>query len=304
MSNIIIIGAGPAGLTAAIYALRAGKSVTIFDRGVYGGQTVLASEIENYPGVKSITGSDFAVKLYEQVVDLGAKFAYGDVVPVDLKSKEKVLSIGGKEYRAKAVIIANGSVRSKLKCDGEERLAGKGVSYCATCDGSFFKDKDVCVVGGTKSAVDDALYLSNICKKVTVIAPGTQLKVSEEKIDSLNEKSNVEILYKSKANRILGENVVEGIEVLSAENGKLETLNVSAVFVAVGTSPTNEIFEDILPINEKGYIVAGEDCKTPLDGVFVAGDTRTKPLRQIVTAVADGATAGTAAAKYISKLKM
>lgn len=302
MKDIIIIGAGPAGLSAAIYALRAGKSVLIFDKAVYGGQTVNTPEIENYPGIARISGTDFATQLYEQVQQLGAEFVFGDVTPVTLSGTEKKLLCTGEEYSARTVIIANGAVRRKLGCDGEERLTGRGVSYCATCDGAFFRDGDVIVAGSGNTAVEDALYLSNICKNVTMLIRKDVIKGEHTAAQRLLEKPNVKIYYNQSITKILGESKVEGVETTDRNTGEIRRYKAAAVFVAVGLIPDNGAFGEMLELDEYGYFKAGEDCKTNLDGVFAAGDTRQKRLRQIVTAAADGAVAAVSAAEYIDKM--
>lgn len=301
--DMIIIGAGPAGLTAAIYALRAGKSVLVFDKAVYGGQTVNTPEIENYPAIAKISGTDFATQLYEQVQQLGAEFVFGDVTPVMLDGPEKKLLCGGTEYSARTVVIANGAVRRKLGCEGEERLTGRGVSYCATCDGAFFRDGDVIVAGSGNTAVEDALYLSNICKNVTMLIRKDIIKGEHTAAQRLKEKANVKIYYNQSITKILGESKVEEVETTDRNTGELRRYKTGAVFVAVGLSPDNRAFGEMIELDEYGYIKAGEDCKTNLEGVFAAGDTRTKKLRQIITAAADGAVAAVSAAEYIDKME-
>ena len=302
MLDILIIGAGPAGMSAAIYALRAGKRVAVFDKAMYGGQTVNTYEIENYPGIRRISGTDFAMQLYEQASALGAQFVFADVTPLCLEGKEKKLMAGGQEYTAKAVIIANGAVRRKLECNGEQRLTGRGVSYCATCDGAFFKGKQAIVAGSGNTALEDALYLANICAEVKLLIRGDRIKGEETAAQRLKKKKNVTIIFNESIAEILGENQVEAVRTVNRETGKEHLYRTDAVFVAVGQMPSNEPFRDFLELDKDGYIVAGEDCKTNMEGVYAAGDTRTKRLRQIVTAASDGAIAAVYAAEYIEKL--
>ena len=302
MLDILIIGAGPAGMSAAIYALRAGKRVAVFDKAMYGGQTVNTYEIENYPGIRRISGTDFAMQLYEQASALGAQFVFADVTPLCLEGKEKKLMAGGQEYTAKAVIIANGAVRRKLECNGEQRLTGRGVSYCATCDGAFFFFLQAIVAGSGNTALEDALYLANICAEVKLLIRGDRIKGEETAAQRLKKKKNVTIIFNESIAEILGENQVEAVRTVNRETGKEQLYRTDAVFVAVGQMPSNEPFRDFLELDKDGYIVAGEDCKTNMEGVYAAGDTRTKRLRQIVTAASDGAIAAVYAAEYIEKL--
>lgn len=302
MKDMIIIGAGPAGLTAALYALRAGKDVLVFDKAVYGGQTVNTPEIENYPGISKISGTDFAMQLYRQVEQLGVQYEYGDAAPVELSGAEKKLVSGGREYSARTIVIANGAVRRKLGCEGEERLTGRGVSYCATCDGAFFRGKDVIVAGSGNTAVEDALYLSNVCRSVTMLIRKDVIKGERMAAQRLQEKQNVKIYFNQSITEITGEDKVEGVETTDRNTGEKRRYKTDAVFVAVGLIPSNEAFRGFITLDENGYIAAGEDCKTNIDGVYAAGDTRTKRLRQIVTAAADGAVAAAYAAEYLDKM--
>lgn len=242
------------------------------------------------------------MRLYEQVEQLGVQYEYGDVLPVVLSGAEKKLSGAGREYSARTVVIANGAVRRKLGCEGEERLTGKGVSYCATCDGAFFRDKDVIVAGSGNTAIEDALYLSNICKNVTMLIRKDIIKGERMAAKRLQEKQNVKIYFNQSITKITGEDKVEGVETTDRSTGEKRFYKTEAVFVAVGLIPSNEVFRRFITLDENGYIAAGEDCKTNIEGVFAAGDTRTKRLRQIVTAAADGAVAAAYAAEYLDKM--
>lgn len=302
MVDVVIIGAGPAGLTAAIYALRAGLNTTICEKNIYGGQTSIIEYIENYPGFKKISGVDFSTSLYEQVTNLGGKFVFSDVVCLDLDGDEKrVRTSSGEEICSKTVIIANGLKRRFLGCEGENEFHGKGVSYCATCDGAFFKDKSVIIVGGGNTAIEDALYLSNICKDVKIVVRKDKCRAEKILVDSAEKKENIRFLFKSNINKICGDETVTSV--IISTDGKESKVDTSAVFIAIGYEPDNKIYEGKIKMNEMGYFEADETCKTNIPGVYVAGDCRVKPLRQIVTAAADGAVCGNAAAAYVNLKK-
>ena len=302
MVDVVIIGAGPAGITAAIYALRAGLKTTICEKNIYGGQTSIIEYIENYPVFKKISGADFSTSLYEQVIALGANFVFSDVVDLDLNSDEKcIYTSSGEKIRTKAVIIANGLKRRSLGCEGEKEFNGKGVSYCATCDGAFFKDKSVMIVGGGNTAIEDALYLSNICKEVKIIIRKDKPRAEKILIDSAKKKENIEFIFKSNITKICGGEAVESVVI--NKDGQESQISTNAVFIAIGYEPDNKIYEGKIKMNDMGYFESDETCKTNISGVYVAGDCRVKPLRQIVTAAADGAVCGNAAAAYIN-LKM
>ncbi len=300
MHDIIIIGAGPAGITAAIYALRAGVSVTIFDRNLYGGQTAITAQIENYPAIKSITGAMFAQKLYQQAIDLNANILFEEVTSVDFSDAFQTITTNKNTYTAKTVIVATGVKRRELNCEGEKEFAGKGVSYCATCDGAFFRNKNVVVVGGGNTALEDALFLSNQCKNVTLIHRRDTFRAEKYLVDAVLSRDNITILYDSNVKNIKGNHVVNAIDVYHTKQNQITTIETDGVFIAIGYEPDNEMVSHYLNVNTEGYIVSNEYCHTNIEGVFVAGDTRTKPLRQIITACADGAVAGVSAVSYIS----
>ena len=293
MYDIIIIGAGPAGLTAAIYACRANKKVLVLEATTYGGQIISTLDIENYPAEPKITGVELAKKMYSQAKDLGAEFEFEKVTEIVNNGETKTVKTEDGEYTAKAVIIATGTETKKLGIENEDKLAGRGVSYCATCDGNFYKGKTVAVAGGGNSALYEALYLADIVEKVYLIHRRDEFRGDDSLVEALREKGNVEFLLGSNVTKINGEEKLESIEI----NGE-KTLEVVALFVAIGREPKNDFIKVQKDIN--GYIQAGEDCKTNIEGIFVAGDTRTKLTRQIVTATADGANAATAAVKYLS----
>ena len=300
MHDIIIIGAGPAGITAAIYALRAGVSVTIFDRNLYGGQAAITAQIENYPAIKSITGAMFAQKLYQQAIDLNANILFEEVTSVDFSDAFQTITTNKNTYTAKTVIVATGVKRRELNCEGEKEFAGKGVSYCATCDGAFFRNKNVVVVGGGNTALEDALFLSNQCKNVTLIHRRDTFRAEKYLVDAVLSRDNITILYDSNVKNINGNHVVNAIDVYHTKQNQITTIETDGIFIAIGYEPDNEMVSHYLNVNTEGYIVSNEYCHTNIEGVFVAGDTRTKPLRQIITACADGAVAGVSAVSYIS----
>lgn len=292
MYDIIIVGAGPAGITAAIYARRALKKVLILEAISYGGQIINTLSIENYPGLPNISGFDFSNSLYNQAKKLGAHFKFEKVIKIkDGKIKEVITSKN--TYQGKTIILATGCDNRKLGVPKEEELTGKGVSYCATCDGNFYKGKEVAVVGGGNSAFDDALYLSEIASKVYLIHRRDKFTGEEAILNLLKKKSNVEFILNSSIQELIGENKLEKIKLNNKE------LNVSGVFIAIGKVPKNDDFKNLIELDSRGYVIAKENCHTNVPGIFVAGDTRTKKLRQLVTATSDGAVAATEAIRYI-----
>lgn len=298
MIDLLIIGAGPAGIAAAVYAIRAGLSVTVCEKNTYGGQTSIIENIENYPGIKKISGFDFASSLFNQATDFGAKFIFDEVVKVDLNSKVKKIYFKNSEtVEARSVIIANGLKRRTLGCKGEKEFFGRGVSYCAICDGAFFKGKKVMVVGGGNTAIEDALYLSNICSEVTLVVRKDIFRAEKLLVDAINKKENIKVKFKTQIKEILGQKTVEQVEIISGD--VVSTEPVDGVFVAIGYEPDNKIYEGQIKMNESGYFLSDETCKTEVEGVYVAGDCRLKPLRQIATAVSDGAVAGNSAAAWV-----
>ena len=303
MYDIIIIGAGPAGLTAAIYARRASKTVLVLEAKTYGGQIITTNKIDNYPAEPGISGPEFAKKLYDQVIELGAEVVFEKALDIhNLEDKKEVVT-ANKVYEAKAIIIATGVDNRKIGLENEEKLTGKGVSYCATCDGAFFKNQDVAVVGGGNTALQDALYLSNICNKVYLIHRRDEFRADENTVEKLKEKDNVEFVLNSVVTKLEEENdSLVGIEVKDKE-GNISNMSITGIFVAVGQVPENQNFAKFAKMDDKGYIIAGENCHTETEGIFVAGDNRVKEVRQLVTAASDGAIAATEAVKYIRELK-
>lgn len=304
--DVLIIGAGPAGLTAAVYAQRAGYRSLVLEEFVCGGQMANTPEVENYPAVGKISGAELGMNLYNQALEQGAQVEFDGAASVQLSGAVKtVVTQSGKTYTAKAVIIANGAKRRKLGVPGEEELSGKGVSYCATCDGGFYKGKTTIVVGGGNTAVEDALYLSNICAKVYLVHRRDAFRAGKVLTDALEKRANIEVVLDTIPIKIAAEEGNGKVRSLWIKNIKTDAeqeLLADGVFVAVGLVPDNRLFAGEVTLDPAGYISSGEDCKTNLAGVFVAGDTRTKTLRQIVTAAGDGAVAAFEAGNYLAAL--
>lgn len=302
MKDMIIVGAGTAGLSAAIYAQRSGLKALVLEGNAYGGQIVNTPDIENYPGIAHISGFDFATNLYQQALDLGAKVQYEKVVEVIDDGEIKTVKTTKNEYQTKALILATGLVRRHIGLPNEDRFMGKGVSYCATCDGAFFKNKVVAVNGGGNVALEDAQYLADLCEKVYVIHRRDAFRAEQAEINRILEKKNIECVYDSTVTKLNGNDHLESIEVRDKE-GNTRQLDVAALFVAIGQIPLNEAFKNIVDLDESGYIKADELGYTNHPGVFAAGDCRVKSLRQLATAASDGANAATSAYHYLLTLK-
>ena len=302
MYDIIIVGAGPSGLTAAIYARRNNKNVLVLEANTYGGQIINTLSIENYPVNPGISGFDFATKLYNQVKSLGAEIKFERVTGIKNNKEYKEVITTKNTYKCKSIILATGSENRSLGVDKEKELIGKGISYCATCDGAFYKGKVVAVVGGGNTALEDAEYLSNLASKVYLIHRRDTFRADESTVNELKSKENVEFILNSNVIKLNGEDKLESITVKN-NNGEEKDLEVSGLFVAVGRNPQNENFKEIINVDNNGYIIAGENCHTNIDGIFASGDNRTKELRQLVTACSDGAIAASEAIKYVNKDK-
>lgn len=300
MYDIIIIGAGPAGLTASIYGKRNNKKVLVLEESAYGGQIINTLDIENYPTQAHISGFDFATRLYNQAKDLGAEIKFEKVSEIKNLKNHKEVVTSKNTYQAKTIIIATGAKNKKLGIKREDELIGKGVSYCASCDGAFFKKKDVAVVGGGNTAVEDALYLSNIANKVYIILRRDTFSAEEKNTKDLKSKKNVEIIINSNVIALNGDKRLESIDIENKDK-KITNINVSGIFIAIGREPSNEIVKDLINLDKYGYIISNENCHTNIDGIFVAGDNRVKELRQLVTATSDGAIAANEAIKYVNK---
>lgn len=302
--DVVVIGAGPGGMTAALYASRANYSVAMIDRGIYGGQMNNTAEIENYPGFKSIMGPDLAQNMYDSSINFGAEYVYGSVESITDLGDTKLVKTDSEEIEAKVVIIGTGSEYKKLGVLGEDEFGGRGVSYCAVCDGAFFKNKDVVVVGGGDSAIEEGLYLTKIANSVTVIHRRDQLraqKVSQERAFA-NEKMN--FVWNTNVEEILGdENKVTGVRVRNNQTGEESTIDAAGVFIYVGLNPMTEPFKDLGITDDNGWIETNDQMETKVPGVYAVGDVRKKDLRQITTAVGEGGTAGQQAFKYIEAHK-
>ncbi len=298
MYDIIIIGAGPAGLTAAIYGRRAEKSVLVIEKGVFGGQVTFSPKIENYPGFGELSGTELADKMVEHAISLGAEFEMETVTAIrDGKIKEVITENG--TFQGKTVIIATGASHRHLGIDGEEKYLGNGISFCAVCDGAFYAGQEVTVIGGGNSALQEAILLSATSKKVTVIQNLPTLTGEEALQNVLRSKENVEIICSSVVSGFLGEDTLEGITIKNTDTGIDTTVPCDGCFVAIGLIPATDFIKGNINLNFYGYVDATENCKTNIDGIFVAGDCRSKEIRQITTATSDGATAALAAIKYL-----
>lgn len=302
MYDIAIIGAGAAGLTAALYAKRANKSVLVIEKGSFGGQITYSPQVENFPTQEKMSGSELADKLTEQVLSMGAEVEVDEVVSIEnCGNFKKVIGESG-VYEAKAVIIATGTKHRTLGLPREEEFIGEGVSFCAVCDGAFFKDKDVAVIGGGNSALQEAVLLSQLCKSVTIVQNLDELTGEIKLREQLYKKENVKILLSKTVASYEGESELEGITIKDASSGETEYLKVDGVFVAIGLAPQNEAFKNLINLDSYGYADSLEDCTTKTEGIFVAGDCRKKQIRQLTTACADGSVSALAAVRYIESL--
>ena len=299
MYDVLIIGSGPAGLGAAIYGERAGLNLAVIDRSpISGGQVLTTYEVDNYLGLPEISGSDISERFREHADKLGVSFLTADVEAIEDFGEKKIVHTDEGDYEASAVILATGATHAMLGVEGEMRLAGMGVSYCATCDGAFFRGRTVAVVGGGDVAVEDAIFLAGICKKVYLIHRRDTLRAADSLQKKLMSLQNVEVLWNSEVSKIQGEDMVESLLVYQNQTKEEIVLEVNGVFVAVGVIPNTEMFKGLVEMDERGYILADESCVTSVPGIFAAGDIRKKALRQIITAVADGANAVNSVQSY------
>ena len=299
MKDIIIIGGGIAGLTAAVYALRSGKSVLLFEKKAYGGQISQSHAVENYPGFKNISGAELSMSLHAQAKDFGCELKNETVIKVEDGCTKKVITNKG-EYEAKAVIFALGAEPRKSGLENEQSLIGRGLSYCAVCDGNFFRNRETMVVGGGSTAVQDALYLAEICKKVYLVHRREGFRAEESLVTKLREKDNVEFILDSVLVSAVASPLLKSVTVKNVKIDEERELTVNGLFLAIGQVPSTKDFADILPLDEYGYVLAGEDCKVK-DGIYIAGDCRKKPVRQLTTAAADGTVAATLACEELDK---
>ena len=300
MYDIIIIGGGPAGLTAALYACRANKKTLVIEKESFGGQITFSPKVENIPGFISLTGNEFAEKLVEQVLEQGADVESCEALEIRDGEVKTVVTDDG-EYQGKAVIIATGAKHRMLGIDGEERFVGEGISFCAVCDGAFYKDKTVAVVGGGNSALQEAILLADTAKKVYVVQNLDFFTGEKKLVDQLERLDNVEIILGVTVDSFVGDNELEGV-VIKNSAGETRTLEIDGLFVAIGLIPQNDAFKNVIKLDGRGYAEVGESCEAETNGIFVAGDCRTKKIRQVTTAAADGAIAALAACDYVDGL--
>ena len=302
MHDMIIVGGGPAGLTAAIYGLRAGKSVLVIEKNGFGGQIAYSPKVENIPGTISISGTEFADKLTEQAMNLGADMELETVIRVENGDIKKVYTEEGNCFEAKAVILAVGVKHRMLGLPNEEELVGNGLSFCAVCDGAFYAGQNVAMIGGGNSALQEALLLSEVCNKVTVVQNLAFFTGEKKLADALVAKENVEVYFSTVVAEYLSENgILTGLRIRH-ENGDEQVLKLDGAFLAVGLAPENDAFAPLADLNSWGYFASGEDCTTKTAGIFVAGDCRSKSIRQVTTAAGDGAVAAMAACRYLDSL--
>ena len=302
MHDIIVVGAGPAGLTAALYALRAEKKVLLIEKETFGGQITFSPKVENYPGFSEISGNEFADRLLEQVTAHGADIELAEVTGVKDNGATKTVITDFGEFEARAVIIATGARHRHLGVEGEDELIGEGISFCAVCDGAFYSGRRVGVVGGGNSALVEAMMLSETSSEVIIIQNLSMLTGEVKMVRALEKKENVKMIFDTVVEGFEKDDVLTGVKLHNTKTGEHYTLPVDGLFVAIGHAPENEAFKNLTALNEYGYIVSDEACLTDTDGVFVAGDCRTKSIRQITTATADGAVAALAACRYIDSL--
>lgn len=302
--DVIVIGSGPAGLAAAIYAKRAELSLLVIEKAALsGGQVINTYEVDNYPGIPGIGGFELSMKFREHADKLGADFVTGEVIDFALDNEIKVVTLdSGDIFRTKSVVIATGGAPRHLNVPGEAELSGMGVSYCATCDGAFFKNKTVAVVGGGDTAIEDAIFLARICKQVYIVHRRDQFRANKSVVTKLMELENVTVLWDSKVEKISGEDKVSAFEVKNIKTEHVTSYELDGIFIAIGYNPNSDPYKKVVAADEAGYIIAGENCETNIPGIYAAGDVRTKDLRQIITATADGANAITAVEKYLNQL--
>lgn len=299
MYDVIIVGAGPAGLTAAVYARRAEKSVLVIEKATFGGQMTFSPKIENYPAFLQVSGNELAEKMVEQALSMGAEIEMAEVTGIEKNNGVFYISCDDGQYLAKSVIIATGSKHRHLGIDREEEFIGNGISFCAVCDGAFYNGKQVAVIGGGNSALVEAMMLSDGCQKVYVVQNLDFMTGEERLVSSLEKKENVEFITGAVVDSIYAEDEFAGIIIKNVHSGEKERLDVDGIFVAIGQVPENEQYANLVELSDRGYIVSDENCLTSTEGLFVAGDCRTKEIRQITTACGDGAVAALAACRYI-----
>lgn len=301
--DVLVIGAGPGGMTAALYASRANLSTLLLERGAPGGQLINTADVENYAGFKSVTGPELAGKMYEGATQFGAEYTFGDVKEIIDGKEYKQVVTSTKIYKARSVIISTGAEHKKIGIPGEDTLNGRGVSYCAVCDGAFFRDRPLAVIGGGDSAVEEGTYLTQFASKVTIIHRRDKLRAQNILQDRAFANEKVNFIWDTVAEEVIGENNVKSIQLRNVKTGEKSTLEVDGVFVYIGLLPNTDAFADLGITDEEGWIVTDEHRQTSVPGIFAVGDVRQTVLRQIATAVGDGSIAGDAAYKYVESLK-
>lgn len=297
--DLVIVGAGPAGITASIYATRAMFKFVLLEKSFAGGQIINTYEVDNYPGIQNVSGFDLSNMFTEHAKSLGVEIKSEDVTELILDGPIKKVITSNGEFQAKTIILSTGAQWSKLGVQGEEHFTGLGVSYCATCDGAFYRGKRTVVIGGGDVAVEDAIYLSRMCEKVTLIHRRNELRAVKVLQDKLLKTENIEVLWDTELEEIFGSQAVEGVKLKNNKTGEKSTLNVDGVFIAVGTTANSELVKNQVNVDAGGWILTDEDCETSIKGVFAVGDVRKKSLKQVITAAADGAIAVYACEKYI-----
>ena len=302
MYDIVIVGAGPAGLTAALYARRMGKTVLVLEKSTFGGQITFSPKVENYPGTMQMSGNEFADRLVEQVLAQGADIEMETVTAVEDRGAAKLVITEEGSHECRSVIIATGVRHRQLGLPCENEFVGAGISYCAVCDGAFYKGQHVAVIGGGNSALQEAILLAETCSKVTIVQNLPFLTGEQSLQDVLATRKNIEVILGTVVTGLAGESELTGLELRKEESGETSTLSVDGMFVAIGLEPVNEAFQNVAALDERGYFDTDEACVTKTPGVFVAGDCRRKGVRQITTAIADGATAALAACRYLDTL--
>lgn len=301
--DVVIIGAGPAGMTAAVYTSRANLSTLMIERGIPGGQMANTEEIENYPGFDHILGPDLSTKMFEHAKKFGAEYAYGDVKGIVDGEEYKTITAGSKEYKARAVILTTGAEYKKMGIPGESELGGRGVSYCAVCDGAFFKQKELIVVGGGDSAVEEGVYLTRFADKVTIVHRRDELRAQKILQDRAFANDKVDFIWSHTVKEIKGENgKVSGVTLVSTKDGTETEKAIDGVFIYIGMLPLTKPFENLGILNDDGYVVTNDKMETSVPGIYAAGDLRDKTLRQVVTATGDGSIAAQSAQHYIEEL--
>ncbi|NMA67298.1 MAG: thioredoxin-disulfide reductase [Clostridiaceae bacterium] len=304
MYDVIIVGGGPAGFTAALYAARAKLKTLIVERAFFGGQMAITNQMENYPGFEEVSGSQLAEKMYGQATKFGAEVEQTEVIELDLDGDIKRIVTKEKTYEAKSVILAMGASPRKLGLANEDNFVGSGISYCATCDGAFFRDKDVAVVGGGDTAAEDAMYLARFCRKVYLIHRRDEMRATKVLADLVLNSPKVVPVWNSVVEEIIGQFGVEAVKVKNNKTGEVSQLDINGLFIAIGYIPNNELVKGKIELNEWGYIKTDEQMRTNIPGVFAAGDVREKTLRQVVTAASDGAAAAHSAEQYLTEKKL